>query len=305
MKKEKPQTKERKMNQKSSLVTMADAALSVEKVRVASEIRQSHLARQGRHDPETDELHRRLEDLEDFVDGRVAYLIQSHPAYPWFSRIKGVGTENIGKVIAPINIEKAHTISALWKFSGFSVEEGRAPKRVKGGGKLSYNSQLRSMCWRLGSSLKRAKGNFYEYYIKEKEKYTERFLSQGYRILPTPGGKWLCSNCGASWGKKRDIVPCCANQEIEKKLREEPQGVIWLGHLDMMALRKMIKLFLAFLWLVWREAEGLSVSKPYALDRLGHYSYIDPWEMVDKPERAIIEEKPKSRERARREKKPI
>ncbi|GAH99993.1 unnamed protein product, partial [marine sediment metagenome] len=103
-----------------------------------------------------DELHRRLKDLEDFVDGRVAYLIQGHPAYHWFSQIKGIGKENIGKVVAPIDIEKADTISSLWKFAGFSVEDGAAPKRVRGGGKLSFNSQLRSMCWRLGSSLLRA-----------------------------------------------------------------------------------------------------------------------------------------------------
>ncbi|GAJ05750.1 unnamed protein product, partial [marine sediment metagenome] len=58
---------------------MVDAALAVEKLRVASEVRQSHLARQGNQDPETDELHRRLKDLEEFVDGRVADLIQTHP----------------------------------------------------------------------------------------------------------------------------------------------------------------------------------------------------------------------------------
>jgi len=262
---------------------MVDAAVAVEKLRVASEVRQSHFALKGKQDPETDELHRRLKDLEEFVDGRVADLIQSHPAYPWFSRVKGVGGENIGKVIAPIDIERAKTISALRKFAGFAPDkEGKAMRRVKGGGKLEYNSQLRSMCWRLATSLKRAKGKYYEYYIREKEKYQERFLSQGYKILATPSGRWACSNCGASWERKRDIIPCCDNQQIEKKLRQEPPGVIWVGHLDAMAVRKMIQLFLACLWLVWREAEGLPMTKPYAIDQLGHNSFIDPWEMLDR-----------------------
>lgn len=264
------------------LTHMVDAAVAIEKLRVASEVRQSHLARQNKGDPETDELHQRLKDLEEYVDGRVADLIKAHPAYPWFSRVKGVGGENIAKVITPIDILRATTISALWKFTGFSVEDGIAPRRIKGGGKLSYNSQLRSMCWRLASSLKRAKGCFYDYYIKEKEKYQERFLSQGYKILTTPSGKWACSNCGASWGRQRDITPCCDSPQVEKKLRQEPAGVIWVGHLDAMAVRKMIKLFLACLWLVWREAEGLPVSKPYAIDRLGHNSLIQPWEITDR-----------------------
>ena len=264
------------------LTHMVDAAVAVEKLRVASEVRQSHLARQGKQDPETDELHRRLKDLEEFVDSRVADLIQSHPAYPWFSRVKGVGGENIAKVVAPVDIERAKTISALWKFAGFAVEDGSAPRRVKGAGKLSYNSQLRSMCWRLASSLKRVKGKFYEYYIQEKEKYSERFLSQGLKILTTPSGRWVCSNCGASWAKQRDIGPCCDSPSIEKKLRQEPPGVIWVGHLDAMAVRKMVKLFLACLWLVWREAEGLPTRSPYAIEKQGHSTLISPWGMVDR-----------------------
>jgi len=279
---EKTKGSERKITNTKSLTHMVNAAVAVEKLRVASEVRQSHFALKGKQDPETDELHRHLKDLEEFVDGRVADLIQGHPAYPWFSRVKGVGNENIGKVVAPIDIERATTISALWKFTGYSVEDGSAPRRVRGGGKLAYNSQLRSMCWRLASSLKRAKGCFYVYYIREKEKYQERFLSQGYKILATPSGRWACSNCGASWAKQRDIGPCCDSPQIEKKLRQEPAGVIWMGHLDAMAVRKMIKLFLACLWLVWREAEGLPGTKPYAIDRLGHSKVISPWEMVDK-----------------------
>lgn len=280
----KTKDKERKMNKRTtSLPHLVDASLAIEKPRVASEVRLAHLKLQNKEDPETEELLRRQKSLEEYVDGRVAQLVKEHPAYPWFSLVKGVGRENIGKVVGPIDIGKAHTISALWKFSGFAPDkEGKAMRRVKGGGKLEYNSQLRSMCWRLATSLKRARGKFYHYYLKEKDKYIERFLNQGYKILPTPQGKWACSNCGMSWARKRDITPCCDNPTIEKKLREEPPGVIWLGHLDAMAVRKMIKLFLGCLWLVWREAEGLPVTEPYAIDRLGHTKLISPWEMVDK-----------------------
>ena len=263
-------------NELTSLTTMVDAALAVERMRVASEVRQSHLVLRGKRDPETDELHRRLKDLEDFVDGRVAYLIQGHPAYHWFSQIKGIGKENIGKVIAPIDIERADTISSLWKFAGFSVEDGAAPKRVRGGGKLSFNSQLRSMCWRLGSSLLRAKGKFYDYYLKEKDKYYQKYENSGVRIVPA-----------TSLPKK------------EGK-RYEPQDMIAAGHIHNQALRKTIKLFLACLWLVWREAEGLPLTNPYAIDILKHQSLIDPWEMTDRL--AKLPEKSREMERAIHEK---
>jgi len=264
---------------------MCDAAVAIEKLRISLQNRKTHLAKHDRSDHETDELLTRAYSLEEYVDSRVAELIQTHPAYPWFNRVKGVGRENIGKVVSPIDIHKANTVSALWMFAGLAPNaEGHAMRRVKGE-KLSYNSQLRSMCWRLATSLKRAKGKFYRYYLDEKAKYEERFTNEGKHIIPTPMGKWVCLNCGKSWEKKANIEfePCdCETPDIQKVIREEPPGVIYKGHLDLMAMRKMIKLFLALLWLYWREAEGLPVTNPYPIDKLGHLKIILPGEMVDR-----------------------
>ena len=49
------------------------------------------------------------------------------------------------------------------------------------------------------------------------------------------------------------------------------------GHIHAMAMRKTIKVFLQHLWVTWRELEGLPVSKPYSIDRLGHGDYIPPF----------------------------
>lgn len=254
------------------LSTLVDAALSIEKVRVRTQVRKTHLELDGRNDPETDALYERLVGVEEYVDGRVASIVTSHPAYPWFSKVKGIGKENIAKVVGQIDILKAPTISALWQFCGYGIENGKALKRTKGGGKLHYNSQLRSMCWRLGSSLLKAKGNFYDYYNAQKERYLEQCQSQGVKVVPATGLP------------KRDGK------------RYEPDGVISEGHVHNRALRKMIKLFLACLWLSWREAEGLPVTEPYSIGVLKHDSMISPWEMVD---RAKMKEKTRIEERAK------
>ncbi len=260
-----------------SLTYMVDASLVIEKLRVQSEVRISHLKRNGREDPDTDDLHQRIEALENFVDGRVAVLITSHPAYPWFSKVKGVGKENIGKVVAQVRIKPergeilnhetdeviwkdlpyADTISALWKFAGFAPVDGHSMKRTKGE-KLEYNSQLRSMCWRMATSLLRARGKFYEYYLEQKEVYEQRFANAGTKI-----------------------VPATQLPKVDGK-KTETEVIISEGHVHNMALRKMIKLFLACLWLEWRKAEGLPITAPYAIDKLGHASFISPDEMVDR-----------------------
>lgn len=251
-----------------SLNSLLNATLEIEKLRVAAEVRKTHLLRRGRKDSDTEELHRRLVSLEAFCDGRIADLLTHHPAYDWFSRVKGVGRENIGKVVGLIRVapEKdedskdlqfADTISALWQFAGLGVENGKAPKR-RVGEKLHYNSTLRAMCWRLGSSLLRAKGKFYDYYQRQKANYELRYINKG-----------------------MSIVPAAKLPEKDNK-KYEPEGIISEGHVHNQALRKMIKLFLACLWLTWREGLGLELTKPYAIDKLGHDSMIKPWDMVDK-----------------------
>ncbi|GAG69936.1 unnamed protein product, partial [marine sediment metagenome] len=284
--------------------------LTTQKLRVATEVRKSHFALKGKQDSDTDELHRRLVELEDYVNNRIAILIKAHPAYPWFSRVKGVGEENIAKVVGLIDIERADTISALWKFSGRAPENGKAPKKEKGK-KLSYNSQLRSMTWRLGVSLLKAGlrqkcykcghlfgsehdacpkclsaefgqvtiSNFATYYIKQKETEHQKALANGIKIIPTPKGR-VCPDCAIEVkASATNYCPDCGTRLMRKV---EPEGILFEGHVHNRALAKTVKLFLACLWLTWREAVKLSVTKPYSVDILGHNNFISPWEMVDR-----------------------
>ncbi|MFH1246568.1 MAG: hypothetical protein V1489_02210 [Candidatus Liptonbacteria bacterium] len=257
---EKLQAQGERLANMGGLPFMVDTQLMIERKRIAVQVRHSHLARQGRTDQDTEDLLAEFLKLEEFIDNRVAERVKTHPAYPWFSRVKGIGKENIGKVVGLVDITKAATVSALWAFAGYDVVNGRAPRREKGE-KLSYNSTLRTMCWRVGGSLMKAKGKFYDYYTSEKEKLVARLTRDGKKIVPTTA---LPKKDGKHY---------------------EPEGLISEGHVHMMAFRKMIKLFLSLLWHEWRKAEGLPTRVPYPVEYMGHSSIVDPWEMVDKPEK--------------------
>jgi hypothetical protein len=239
---------------------LVDSMLNVEQLRVSVQIRRTHLGLKGRSDEETDNLFERLQGLEAYLDERVALLLQEHPAHHWFSRVKGVGDENIAKIIGMVDITKAPTVSSLWSFAGYGVVDGKAPRREKGQ-KLAYNSQLRTMCWRLAGSLLKANGKYKAVYDKEKMKLSERFAREG-----------------------RKIVPAAQLPKVDGK-RAENEQFISEGHIHHMALRKMIKLFLSHLWQVWRGAEGLPVREPWAMQYGGHTTIITPWEMMEKPEK--------------------
>lgn len=49
-------------------------------------------------------------------------------------------------------------------------------------------------------------------------------------------------------------------------------------HVHNAAMRKMSKMFLSHLWLVWRQLEGLPVREPYVKEKLGHENIVTPQE---------------------------
>jgi hypothetical protein len=252
--------KKKIVKQNDVLGTFVDAGLIIEKLRVQLQVRQTHLKKQERKDADADWLLEQVIALEKQVDSKVSELLKVHPAYKWFSGVKGIGKENIGKVVGLIDIEKANTISSLWKFAGYAVDtEGRAPRMTRGV-KLEYNAKLRSNCWRVATSLLRAKGKYYTYYLEQKERYVQRFTNEGYSIMPA--------------------------SQLPKTKQGEGK-VISEGHIHNMALRKTIKMFLAHLWLVWREEEGLPITKPYSIDIIKHDTFIGPWEFVEKKKPSI------------------
>ena len=300
----------------NTLSLLEDSKRTVERETTRLRIRLSHLKLQNREDEETKKILEKLIPVEEYIDGRIATTIKQHPAYPWFSKVRGIGPENIAKCLGPIRIKPeqgyrkngtgklelvdlpyATTISAVWSFSGLGLDQDGKAMKPKEGEVLHYNKELRSLWWRLGSSIlkaglrqkcsicgslvgqanieshkrKHAKGNrvilfttvgtskFARYYLKQKDREIAQCLNRGWKIVPA-----------TKLPKDKD----------GKKY--EPDGMISEGHVHNRALRKMIKLFQACLFLVWREAEGLPPTKPYAIDILGHDSMIDPWEMVDR-----------------------
>lgn len=245
------------------LKTIDKALNFIQKARIACQNRNTHLSKRDLVDETTLSAQKKIEELEEWLNDRVREIVKEHPAYEWFSKVKGIGGVNIGKVLGLIDIKRCNTISSLWRYAvGAPIgEEGkrRVEKREKFK-ELHYNITLKTMCWRLAMSLLRANGKYAEYYRKEKDKLMERFESQGIKIVPA------------------EELPEENGKKVEKI---EKGGFISLGHVNNMALRKMIKLFLSHLWLVWRKAEGLPVTEPYAIRFKGHTDFIAPEDMID------------------------
>jgi hypothetical protein len=121
---------------------------------------------------------------------------------------------------------------------------GLAPGQERKEGKpCEYNPRLKSFCWKIGES-----------FIKFKcfgRKLYEDFKKQTKEKHPQP-------------------------IEVDGKKK-------WTkGHIHNWAKRKVVKLFIASVWEVWREMNGLPVTEPYPIEYMGHKHKILPEDWIEK-----------------------
>lgn len=218
----------------------------------------------------------------DVGDPEIPIYVTRAPEQYWAAekqKGKTVYVEKTGVFVS--GIERLTMPSKLWKYEGFAGPD----QRRKAGEKIHFNADLRMALYRLGVGLNRAGGVWYTGskekggspgYLGYKEKIVER--KPGIKVVPTPSVR-MCLACNIEV-RERDthLCPQCGEKLT---LKTEPEGVLFEGHLHMMALRETLKDFSLCFWLVWREALGLPVPEPYEVEKLGHPP-IDPWVMVDR-----------------------
>jgi len=119
-----------------------------------------------------------------------------------------------------------------------------AQRKVKGT-LLDYNPKLKSLVWR----------------------YSGQFVKQGKRDIYRP----LYEEFKEKYRLREDLKSEIDEKEGGQTKFGETKGT---AHIDNMAKRKMVKIFLGHLWSVWRELEGLPVSEPWIIGVGGHSKYI-------------------------------
>lgn len=173
-----------------------------------------------------------LLELEGYCVRYATEFLQNHPAWPWLSKVRGVGPTLAMRLLSMLDIRRADTISDFWRYCGLGVVDGKA-ERTKKGEKRHYNVKAKATMFLIAISILRSKGKFAEIYYREKER--------------------------------------------QKSLHPELKPIV----IHLRALRKMEKVFLGCLWLVWREALGLPTRPPYAHEYLGHTTLYNPWHFTE------------------------
>lgn len=114
--------------------------------------------------------HKRLAELEMNVDEQILELVAEEPLYEYVAELKGVGPILAARLLSAIDFQKADTVSALWRYAGFAVKDGRAERPQKGV-KLPYNRQLKTSVYLIAVSFLRANSPYREIYDQARRYY--------------------------------------------------------------------------------------------------------------------------------------
>lgn len=114
----------------------------------------------------------RFNQLERDADRDIAALAEGEPIIERLVALRGVGYLLAAKVVALIDIERADTVSALWRYAGYGVNgDGQRERPVKGE-KLHYNARLKTTLYLVATSFLRSGSPYRSVYDNSKEYYT-------------------------------------------------------------------------------------------------------------------------------------
>lgn len=192
---------------------------------------------------------------EQVITGKLKGWILGPSAPPeakWAYDQIGIGPIIAAGLAAHLDMEKAGTVSAVWKFAG------QAPgfdRRVKGT-KLPYNARLKTLCWKLGESFVKVSG-------KEGATYGKLYAQfKAEEISRNETGRYAETAKRELENKKFKTDNATKKRLLEGKLSD--------AHLHARACRRTVKVFLSHYWVKGREARGLAVTDPYIFTVGGH-----------------------------------
>jgi len=162
----------------------------------------------------------------------------------WSKAVYGLGENLFGQLIAYISdISRFEKISNLWSYFGYGLYDDKI-QSLKTGYKHNFDCRKRSLMFNIVNCfIKHNQKSYYgKLYYKFKQKYKEKY--------PEP----ISNNNGN--GFKQNYTDM---------------------HIHLMSIRKVSKVFLKDLWIVWRTLEDLPISQPYEVEYLGCKQYQIPY----------------------------
>ena len=189
----------------------------------------------------------------DVLEGQIKRALNAYaagnPVGEWAMSICGIGPVIAAGLLAHIDITKAPTVGHIWRFAGLDPTN-----KWEKGGKRPWNASLKTLCWKIGESFVKVKGNESDVYGKV---YEERKKLEHEK------------NARGEYAEQAAAILKSRPTHAQKKTYAE--GKLPDGHIHARSKRYAVKLFLAHFHAVsYREHFKTEPPLPYAIAILGH-----------------------------------
>lgn len=233
-----------------------------------------------------------FQDVEKWLKKEIKGELADYEIWnDWLKGISGIDVCSAGGLLAWIgDIARFASISKLYSYSGLATikrcQECKKRYFEFPGDKAHYIERYLNFQKRAHKARKEKGGRFNKKpHLKAVEKLIcscdspepKTIAEKKKRGEPAMWNQKLKSHCwkigknfvrsGKQYRKYYDKVKAKYQKKFPKFSK---------GHIDNMAMRKTVKLFMAHLWIVWRQLEGLPTRSPYPVEKLGH-KYIPPF----------------------------
>jgi hypothetical protein len=194
--------------------------------------------------------------LETQIKSALDVYTKGHEMGSWMRSIYGVGPVISAGLLAHIDIEKCPTVGHIWQFAGIA---GAGQKPWDRGTKRPFNAQLKTLCWKAGQSFMKFSNQeecvYGRHYREQKAKYIAKNDADGFR--------------------DRALERAPKVGKTTEAFKHYSIGKLPPGHIDAMARRWAVKLFLAHLHSEWHQRHfGRPAPLPYPIAVLGHAHII-------------------------------
>ena len=197
---------------------------------------------------------------ESVIHGKLKQWVEgedSPPEAKWAYNQVGIGPVIASGLSAHIDLVKADTISAVWKFAGQAPGFDRRQK----GTKIPYNARLKTLCWKISESFVKVSG-------KKDAFYGQLYLQfKAQEIQRNDGGLY-------QEAAKRELEKKKFKAEDSVTKKRLLAGMLSDAHLHARAKRRTVKIFLSEYWVEGRKGKGLPVTDPYVIQIMRHTGKI-------------------------------
>jgi hypothetical protein len=198
--------------------------------------------------------------LEKQIKSALDVYTHHHMMGSWMRQIYGIGPVLSAGLLAHIDIERAPTVGHIWSFAGWAGDD---QKKWNKGSRRPFNAKFKVLCWKVGQSFMKfhnAEECFYGHYYRD------------YKI------KKIAQNEGGGYSRRAAEIVRDASPKY--KLTDSYRlynlnGKLSPGHIDSLARRAAVKLFLAHLHGEWyTRFHGSPPPLPYPIAHLNHAHVI-------------------------------